>query len=99
MFKHARSSCPPQACLPYEERVETNGDGVKPGSTSPMGHGAQMSNEGHVLSLIGHFCPVPICFGVIRELKQHSLEVCGVFKYTRSKCASYSESVKLADVP
>lgn len=31
--------------------------------------GAQMSDEGHVLPLIGHFCPVPVCFEVARHIE------------------------------
>lgn len=39
------------------------------------GMGAQMSDEGHVFPLIGHFCPVPVCFEVARHI-----EVAGVKK-------------------
>ena len=37
--------------------------------------GAQMSDEGHVFPLIGHFCPVPVCL----EVERH-IEVAGVKK-------------------
>ena len=58
---------------PKQERVETNGDGVKPGSTSPMGLGGANVQTRTNASEFEHFYPVPVCFGVIRELMQHSL--------------------------
>ena len=71
VLKYARSKC--ALIHPKQERVETNGDGVKQGYPPKIfrrGLGAQMSNAGRVLSRIGHFCPVPICFGVICKFKQ-----------------------------
>lgn len=42
------------------------------------------------LSEFEHFCPVPICFGVIRALKHRSLKVSVVFKHALSSCPSCS---------
>ena len=48
----------------------------------PRGMGAQgrKCSTRTGASEIEHFYPVPICFGFIRELMQHPLEGCGVFK-------------------
>ena len=64
VFKHTLSSYP--STRPKQERIETNGDGVKPGSP-PKVFSVGLS-------------PVPVCFGVIRTLMQHPLGECGVLK-------------------
>ena len=78
-----------------QERDETNGDGVKPGSTSPMGHGGANVQLGRTRPSLNIFLgsppkvfsvglrSVPVCFGVIRELIQHSLGGCGVQRHGR----------------
>ena len=79
VFKLALSNC--ALIYPKQERIETNGDGVKQGyppKTFRRGLGAQMFNGGHIPPAIEHFCPVPIGFGVTREFMQHSLGVCVV---------------------
>ena len=60
------------------------GTGLSRGPRS-RGMGAQMFNsDGYVR--VEHFYPVPICFGVIRELMQHPLGVCVGFRYVLYKC-------------
>ena len=83
VFKYARSNYP--STCPNNERIETNGDGVKPGSTSPMGLGGANVQLGRVRPRMNIFSgsppkafsvglrSVPIYFGVLRELMQHSL--------------------------
>ena len=74
-----------------QERIETNGDGVKPGS--PLaGHGGANVQLGRVRPRMNIFSgsppkvfsvglkSVPVCFGVIRELMQHPLGECGGLK-------------------
>ena len=46
----------------------------------PRGLGAQMFNS-NALVRVEHFYPVPVYFGVIRELIQHSLGGCGGLKH------------------
>ena len=41
-----------------------------------------------VVTEFEHFCPVPVCFGVIREFMQHSLGVCVVRKDAFSNFSS-----------
>ena len=91
VFKLALSNC--ALIYPKQERIETNGDGVKQGyppKTFRRGLGAQMFNGGHIPPAIEHFCPVPICFGVAREFMQHSLGVCVVLKDAFSNFSSES---------
>ena len=70
-----------------QERIETNGDGVKPGS--PLaglgGANVQLGQMRPSLNIFSGSPPkvfsvglrsVPVCFGVIRELMQHPLRVC-----------------------
>ena len=57
VFKYARSNYP--STCPNNERIETNGDGVKPGSTSPMGHGGANVQLGRVRPRMNIFTPSP----------------------------------------
>ena len=81
MFKCALSSC--SSTYPKQERIETNGDGVKPGY--PLaGHRGANVQLGRIRPSLNIFSgsppkvfsvglsPVPVCFGVIRALMQHS---------------------------
>ena len=74
-----------------QERIETNGDGVKPGS--PLaglgGVNVQLGRTRPRMNIFSGTPPkvfsvglrsVPVCFGVIRELMQHPLGGCGVLK-------------------
>ena len=79
VFKHTLSSYP--STRPKQERIETNGDGVKPGSP-PKVFSVGLS-------------PVPVCFGVLRELMQQPLGGCGGLKReiectSRVECCSPS---------
>ena len=78
-----------------QERIETNGDGVKPGSTSPMGLGGANVQLGRMRPSLNIFLgsppkvfsvglrSVPVCFGVIRALMQRQLGGCGVQRHGR----------------
>ena len=89
-----------------QERIETNGDGVKPGSPHAR-HGGANVQLGQVRPSLNIFSgsppkvfsvglsPVPVCFGVIRALIQHPLGGCGVLKReigctSRGECYSPS---------
>ena len=88
---------------PKQERIETNGDGVKPGH--PLaGHGGANVQLGQVRPSLNIFSgsppkvfsvglsPVPVCFGVIRELIQHPLGGYGGLK-RGLECASLDMGV------
>ena len=70
-----------------QERIETNGDGVKPGSTSPMGLGGANVQLGRVRPRMNIFTPSPF----VSELYANSFN-------TRSECGLYS-SVDLSVRP
>ena len=57
VFKYARSNYP--STCPNNERIETNGDGVKPGSTSPMGLGGANVQLGRTRPRLNIFTPSP----------------------------------------
>ena len=87
-----KTSCSSRSSTrPKQERVETNGDGVKPGH--PLaGHGGANVQLGRICPSLNIFSgsppkvfsvglsPVPVCFGVICALIQHPLGGYGVFK-------------------
>ena len=91
---------------PKQERIETNGDGVKPRSP-PAGHGGANVQLGRTRPSLNIFSgsppkvfsvglsPVPVCFGVLRELMQQPLGGCGGLKReiectSRVECCSPS---------
>ena len=76
--KYALSRC--SSMYPKQERIETNGDGVKPGSTSPMGHGGANVQLGRMRPRMNIFTPSPF----VSELYAHSCN-------TRSEGAACSE--------
>ncbi len=55
-----------------QECVETNGDGVKPGSPPAGLGGANVQARTHS-SEFEHFYPVPVCFGVIKRFKRDNI--------------------------
>ena len=100
----AGSVAPPPS--PKQERIETNGDGVKPGSPHAGLGGAnvQLGRTRPRLNIFSGSPPkafsvglrsVPVCFGVIREFMQHPLGGYGVFGggigcTSRGECCSPS---------
>ena len=71
VFRDAPNKC--ALIHPKQERVETNGDGVE--------LLASVNVQMRTLSCaFEHFCPVPVCFGVIREFMQRSFGGFGVLK-------------------
>ena len=87
--------------FPEQERVETNGDGVKPGSphAGPGGANVQLGRTRPSLNIFSGSPPkafsvglrsVPVCFGVMRELTQHPLGGYGELK-RKIECTSRGE--------
>ena len=54
--------------FPKQERIETNGDGVKPGATSTMGLGGANVQLGRVRPSLNIFTPSPF----VSEFYAHS---------------------------
>ena len=83
-FAHLQKACSKTLYQVVHQRIR-NRNALKPTGTAssrgsrPQGWRRKCSTRTGA-SEIEHFYPVPICFGVIRELMQHPLEGCGVFK-------------------
>ena len=78
---HALNKCSPLVSPPtrhMRNALKLTGTGSSRGPRL-RGMGAQMFNS-DVPVRVEHFYPVPVCFGVIRELMQHPLGGCGVPK-------------------
>ena len=81
MFGDALNKCSPLVSPPtrhMRNALKLTGTGSSRGPRL-RGMGAQMFNS-DVPVRVEHFYPVPVCFGVIRELMQHPLGGCGVPK-------------------